>query len=694
MRSGWNARQVPADPLEALVYRSRLIGGEAGLGLFGGGNTSAKGELPDLFGRSEPVLWVKGSGADLNNCQPRHFAALRVAPLRGLAQRPRMADEEMVAFLERCLLDPKAPRPSVETLLHAFIPERDIDHTHADAILSLANTSRGQALVRRVLGDRLIWIPYLQPGFALSKRVAEAYRRHPGAHGAVLAQHGLITWGPDGRTSYGRTIRYVTAAERFLAAQRRRRAWSHPRWTTLPAPQRVALLRRWLPAIRRTISHTKRMCLTYDDNPDVLGFVNAARMPRLASIGPATPDHMLRTKRLPLIVRVRGRSPASMSAKAVTGQLKRYAEAHARYFQRHHQPGQTLRDPSPRVILIPGVGMLTTGKDAAETAMVATIYRHAMAIIRNASTVGRYTSVSAREAFGVEYWPLELYKLSLAPPARPGHSEWRAGEAELSRMAGLITGATGGIGRGIAQMLVDRGASVVVTDVKRDEVERLAGALNQRAGRRRALGVVMDVTKEASIECAMDEAVRTFGGLDFLVSNAGIATVASIDRLSREAWERSFSVNATGHFLVARTVVRWLRAQGLGGALVFIASKNVPAPGKGFGAYSAAKAAETQLARILAIENGEHGIRVNIVHPDGVFEGSGLWKTIGPARAKTYSLAPRRLESYYQQRNLLKARVLPPDVAEAVCFFLSQRSAKTTGCVLTVDGGLREAFPR
>ncbi len=674
MRSRWKTRHVPADPLGSLVYRSKLIGEEANLGLFGGGNTSTKGQLPDLVGRPEPVLWVKGSGVDLKDCQRHHFAALRLAPLRQLASRARMTDEEMVAFLERCLVDPKSPRPSVETLLHAFIPERDIDHTHADAILSLANTDRGASLVRTVLGDRLIWIPYLQPGFALSRRVFEAYQRSPESHGAALEQHGLITWGSDGATSYRRTLHYVTLAERYLTRQRRRRRWSPSRWTTLPTQERMAWLRQRLPSIRQTISHSKRMCLTYDDSPEVLEFVNASRMPRVASVGPATPDHMLRTKRLPLVMK---------STDDVVAQLTRYAKAHERYFRRHRQPEQSMCDPYPRVILIPGVGMLTTGKDATETAMVATIYKHAMAIMRNASTVGRYTSVSEREAFAVEYWPLELYKLSLAPP-----------EAELSRFVGIVTGAAGGIGRGIAQMLVDRGASVAVTDLQHRDIEQFAQELNQRAGRRRAVGLVMDVTNETSVERAFDETIRTFGGADFLVSNAGIATVSSIDRLSREAWDRSLAVNATGHFLVARTVVRWLRAQELGGALVFIASKNVPAPGKDFGAYSAAKAAETQLARILAIENGEHGIRANIVHPDGVFDGSGLWKTIGPDRAKTYRLPTSRLESYYQQRNLLKARVLPSDVAEAVCFLISQRSAKTTGCVLTVDGGLREAFPR
>ena len=684
MRSRWSAALVRRmTPLAALVYRSRLLGDEDSLGLFGGGNTSTKCEARDLFGRPQRVLWVKGSGADLKGCEARHFAPLPLASVRSLAERRAMTDEAMVGFLARCLLDPHAPRPSIETLLHAFIPHDAVDHTHADAILSLANTRQGERLIRQALGPALLWIPYLQPGFALSRRVFDAYRRAPSSHGAVLEKHGLITWGPDGRTSYLRTIHYVAEAERFLARAHRRRRWSAAAHRSLPAEARTALLRRWLPPIRRTISRRRKVCVTVTETPDVLAFVNARRMPEVARTGPATPDHMLRAKRLPLIVDVGRRGAASLSPDAVVRRLERYAVQHERYFRAYRRRGQTLQDPYPRVILIPGVGMLTSGKDATETAMVAQLYRHAMAIMRNASSAGRYTSVSARDAFGVEYWPLELYKLSLAPP-----------EAELSREIGLITGAAGGIGRAIAERLVDRGASVVVTDLHRVGVETLADALNRRAGRRRALGLVMDVTDEASIARAFDEALRAFGGLDFLVSNAGIAHVAAIDRLRLAEWERSIAVNATGHFLVARAAIRWLRAQGLGGSLVFIASKNVLAPGKEFGAYSAAKAAQTQLARVLAIENGDAKIRVNLVNPDGVFDGSGLWEAIGPARAHTYHVRPEALEAYYQARNLLKARVLPEDVAEAVAFFVSQRSAKTTGCILTVDGGLREAFPR
>ncbi len=682
MRNRWHTTQIRRlTPLEALVYRSRLIGEEEALGLFGGGNTSIKCEEPDALGRARRVLWVKGSGADLRGCEVRHFAPLALEPLQALAARSAMTDEDMVRFLEQQLLAPKAPRPSIETLLHAFIPEAAVDHTHADAILSLANTRHGRALIADVFGETLLWIPYLQPGFTLSRRVVEAYQRAPQAHGAVLAHHGLITWGSDGQASYQRTIACVLRAERFLA--RRRRQWSVAGCRPLPPTARRRLLRTWLPAIRRTISQRRKTGLLFTDTPDVLAFVNARRMPEVARVGPATPDHMLRTKRLPLIVTGARRSTSRLPAAAIVRQLERYARQHEQYFRTHRRPHQTMQDPFPRVILIPGIGMLTTGKDATETGRVATIYRHAMAVMRNASGVGTYTSVSEREAFNVEYWPLELYKLSLAPP-----------EAELEREIGLITGAAGGIGRSIAQRLVEAGASVVVTDVKRQAVEALAEQLNERTGRRRALGLVMDVTDAVGIDRALDEALRTFGGLDFLVSNAGIAQVAAIDRLRLVDWERNLAVNATGHFLVARAVIRLLRAQGLGGALVFIASKNVLAPGKEFGAYSAAKAAQTQLARVLAIENGEFGIRANVVNPDGVFDGSGLWEAIRTERAQTYRLRPEQLESYYQQRNLLKARVLPGDVAEAVAFFVSRRSSKTTGCILTVDGGLREAFPR
>lgn len=340
-------------------------------------------------------------------------------------------------------------------------------------------------------------------------------------------------------------------------------------------------------------------------------------------------------------------------------------------------------DPYPRVILISRVGMITTGKNLAEAKIAQEIYEHSMKVQAGASAIDRYQSLPLAKAFETEYWPLELYKLSLAPK-----------EKEFARRVVWVTGAAGGIGRAIVERLAEEGAHVVALDLDRKKVEALAAQIHARLKSPQVLGLSCDVTSETGIERAMEKTLKTFGGVDFLVSNAGIAHVAPVEELDLKSWEASFRVNATGHFLVARRVLRQLRAQAMSGALVFIASKNVLAPGKDFAAYSAAKSAETQLARVLAIETGEAGIRVNVVHPDGVFEGSGLWDLIKEKRAQSHGIKPRELEQHYQNRNLMKVRVEPRDVAESVLFLLSQRSAKTTGCMLTVDGGLREAFPR
>jgi NAD(P)-dependent dehydrogenase (short-subunit alcohol dehydrogenase family) len=392
---------------------------------------------------------------------------------------------------------------------------------------------------------------------------------------------------------------------------------------------------------------------------------------------------MLRTKRIPLFIHWKKKDPLSVSPSEVVKQIEKYAENHKRYYERFHEPGQPMLDPYPRVVLIPGVGMMTSGKNLDEANVVKEIYEHSMRVQAGAYFIDRYESLPLPLAFEMEYWPLELYKLSLAPK-----------EKELARRIAWVTGAVGAIGRAIVEKLASEGAHVVALDLDKSKTQALAEEINQRLKSKQVLGLACDVTSESSVEQAMTETLRCFGGIDFLVSNAGIAHVASVENLELKKWQESFDVNATGHFLISRAVVRQLRAQKMGGAIVFIASKNVLAPGKDFAAYSAAKSAQTQLARVLAIENGEAQIRVNIVHPDGVFDGSGLWKEIKKERSRSHGISPKALEKHYQNRNLMKVRVESRDVAESVLFLLSGRSAKTTGCMLTVDGGLREAFPR
>jgi NAD(P)-dependent dehydrogenase (short-subunit alcohol dehydrogenase family) len=422
----------------------------------------------------------------------------------------------------------------------------------------------------------------------------------------------------------------------------------------------------------------------FDDSAAVTEFVSSAEAPALSQVGPATPDHTIYTKRLPCFVALDAAGDPAAVWAAVERAVDGFVRDDTAYVEAHRGAGVERFDALPRVVLVPGLGMFTAGRDVRTAGIVSDIYQHTIAVIGNASAFGRYVSLSARDAFDVEYWPLELYKLTLAPPER-----------ELARRIALVTGGGSGIGRAVARRLAAEGAHVAIGDVDADSARRVADEVTQAAGAGRALGLAMDVTSEASVRAAFEATVLAWGGLDVLVSNAGIAHSSPVDRMALADWERSFAVNATGHFLVAREAMRVLIRQGIGGSLVFVATKNVMSPGKDFAAYSAAKAAEAQLAKVLALEGAPHGIRSNIVNPDAIFQDSRLWsEEVRRERAAAQGIAVEQLEEFYRTRNLLGARILPEDVAQAVLFLASDRSAKTTGCTLTVDGGVKDAFPR
>jgi rhamnulose-1-phosphate aldolase/alcohol dehydrogenase len=672
MQNLWRDEEAAAlSGLELLVYRSRLIGRDPNLVVWGGGNTSIKHEETDFRGRRVRVMRIKGSGSDLKTIVAKHFPGIRLD----------------------ALMEPQSPRPSIETLLHGFVPHPHIDHTHADAILALTNTADGRRQVEAVYGQDAVWVPYRRPGFTLSREVAEAIKASPKARCVVLEKHGLITWGRSAKESYDATIEMNTRAEEHARQRAAGKAVFGPvARAVLPREARRAVVARIAPRLRGLLSGrppgAARAILRFDDGDDVLEFVSSKSARELCLAGPATPDHLLYTKPRPLFVEPPGDLEAPGGAEglkaALAEGLRQYAAWYEEYVRKHGTGKEPRLDPIPRVVLIPGVGMLTAWKDAKHTRIVADIYHHTIGVMRAAQGIGEYRSLDIKDTFDVEYWPMELYKLTLAPP-----------EKELARRVALVTGAAHGIGRAVARLFAAEGCHVAVTDLDGEKAAAVAREICDAQGMDRAIGLRMDVADEASVEAAFRETVVAYGGVDLVVSNAGMAHSAPLDKMELKDWQRSLDVNATGHFLVGRAALRILKDQMIGGGLVFVASKNVPAPGKDFGAYSAAKAAETQLARVLAIEAGEHGIRVNIVNPDAVFQDSHLWsEAVRQERARAHGVLPDQLEDFYRKRNLLKVRVLAEDVAQAALWLASDRSGKTTGCMLPVDGGVREAFPR
>ena len=686
MRSRWNDIDAQKlGELDLLVYASRLIGAETSLVVWGGGNTSLKTRERDHRGREIPVLRVKGSGSDLKSIQRKDFPGVRMDDILGLLDRQDMGDQEMVDYLAHGLVDVGGARPSIETLLHGFVEATAVVHTHADAIVSLTNTDRARDVLSGVFGKEVVPLAYRRPGFRISKDVAETIAEHPEARALLLERHGTITWGATVREAYEATIELITRAEEAIAERTRgRRVFGGPRVAVREPGERRALALAVAPRLRGRLSRVRRVIVTFDDSAPVTAFASSVDAPTVSQVGPATPDHTIYTKRVPCFVDAPSGAEGAGLIDALERALQGFERDDTAYFETHRFEGATLADPAPRVVLVPGVGMFTAGRDRRTAGIVSDIYHHTIDVIGNASAFGRYVSLSPRDAFDVEYWPLELYKLTLAPP-----------EKELARRIALVTGGASGIGRAIARRLAAEGAHVVVGDVDAAGAAKTAEEIVAAVGAGRALGLAMDVTDEASVRAAFEAAVLAYGGLDILVSNAGVAHSAPVADMALEDWERSFAVNARGHFLVAREAMRVLIAQGLGGAVVFVATKNVMAPGKDFAAYSAAKAAQAQLAKVLALEGAPHGIRANIVNPDAVFQDSRLWSDdVRRHRAAAQGIAVEDLEDFYRKRNLLAVRILPEDVAEAALFLASDRSAKTTGCTLTVDGGVREAFPR
>jgi rhamnulose-1-phosphate aldolase/alcohol dehydrogenase len=684
------ARAEGMSESEKLLYRSNLLGSDKRVTNFGGGNTSAKVmERDPLTGQMVQVLWVKGSGGDIGSMKMDGFSTLymdKLHALKGL-YRGLAHEDEMVGYLPHCTFNLNPRAASIDTPLHAFVPRAHVDHVHSDAIIAIAASVNSRDLTAQIFGDSIGWLPWKRPGFELGLWLEKFAVENPQARGCVLESHGLFTWADDARDCYLTTLDVINIAADWLAERTAGTpAFGGPALPTLPAEERRAIAARLMPAIRGLISKDRHKVGHFDDSPAVLEFVGSKMLGTLAPMGTSCPDHFLRTKIAPLVVDF---DPAKPDIDATLASLEpaiaAYRADYAAYHDRcKHPDSPALRDPNAVVYLVPGVGMFTFALDKATARISGEFYVNAINVMRGASSVSTYQGLPEQEAFDIEYWLLEEAKLQRMPKPKA-----------LAGRVALVTGGAGGIGSATAERLLSEGACVMLADIDATALAATSEALAKRLGGDVVRHVVMDVTREDAVAHAHTEIAVEFGGMDILVSNAGIASSAPVEETTLALWNRNMDILSTGYFLVSRDAFRLIRAQGIGGAVIFVASKNGLAASPNASAYCTAKAAEIHLARCLALEGAEAGIRVNVVNPDAVLRGSKIWSGEWlDQRASTYKTDKEGLEEMYRQRSLLKRAVLPEDIAEGVYFFASDLSAKSTGNILNVDAGNKEAFTR
>ena len=690
----WNdAHASSLDEPNLLLYRSNLLGSDLRITNYGGGNTSAKiRQVDPLTGETVEVLWVKGSGGDVGSMKLDGFSTLYMDKLRALERlyRGLAHEDEMVGYLPHCTFNLNTRAASIDTPLHSSLPYTHVDHMHPDAVIAIAAMANSEEITNRVFEGTVGWLPWLRPGYELGRQLAEHDRAHPGLRGIVLAGHGLFSWGDTARSCYENTVALIARAQAWLAAEREARqvpAFGGQRVEALSAAARDATLARVLPVLRGLSAEGSAKLLHVNSAPEVMAFVNSNDLEPLAALGTSCPDHFLRTKIRPLVV------PESVHAlegaalrPALAALLTGYRADYAAYYERCKRPtSPPLRDPNPVVILLPRIGMVTIAKDKATARIAGEFYVNAINVMREANGVDRYVGLPEQEAFDIEYWLLEEAKLQRMPRPRP-----------MVGKVALVTGGAGGIGQAIARRILADGGCVVLTDIDDEALQSVTADLARAHGQDHVRGVRTDVTDEDSVIASFARAAIEFGGIDILVSNAGIASAAPLEDTTLALWNRNQDILAKGYFLVGREAFRQMKSQGTGGSIVVIASKNGMVASNQASAYCAAKAAEIQLSRSFALEGAPLGIRSNVVNPDAVIRGSKIWTgKWSEERAAANKVDEQDLEAFYRDRSMLKRSVLPEDIAEASYFFAAEHlSAKSTGNILNVDAGNLAAFTR
>jgi rhamnulose-1-phosphate aldolase/alcohol dehydrogenase len=671
----------------ALIARSHRLGSDARNTNYAGGNASAKGtETDPVTGGEVELMWVKGSGGDLGTLTEAGLAVLRLDRMRALKDvYPGVErEDEMVAAFDYCLHGKGGAAPSIDTAMHGLVEAAHVDHLHPDSGIALACAADGEKLTAECFGDTVVWVPWRRPGFQLGLDIAAVKEANPQAIGCVLGGHGITAWGDTSEECERNSLHLIRTAERFLAERGKAEPFGPvvEGYAPLPEAERRERAAALAPYVRAVASQDRPQVGHFTDADVVLDFVSRAEHPRLAALGTSCPDHFLRTKVRPLVLDVAPGAPLQDAIARLKELHAEYREEYAAYYRRHAEPDSpAMRGADPAIVLVPGVGMFSFGKDKQTARVAGEFYVNAINVMRGAEAVSTYAPIEESEKFRIEYWALEEAKLQRMPKPKP-----------LATRVALVTGAGSGIGRAIAERLVAEGACVVVADLNGDNAAAVAEELG---GPDKAVAVTVDVTDEEQIATSFRAAVLAFGGVDLVVNNAGISISKPLLETSAKDWDLQHDIMARGSFLVSREAARVMIAQELGGDIVYIASKNAVFAGPNNIAYSATKADQAHQVRLLAAELGEHGIRVNGVNPDGVVRGSGIFAGgWGAKRAAVYGVPEEKLGEFYAQRTLLKREVLPEHVANAVFALTGGDLTHTTGLHVPVDAGVAAAFLR
>ena len=687
IKNNWLPNYNKISKLDQLILRSNLLGKDLKITNFGGGNTSSKIILKDpIDKKNKEILFVKGSGGDLGSIKRDGFASLYMEKLIHLKKiyKGFNFEDEMVGYYPMCTFNNNPRAASIDTPLHAYVPFPEVDHTHPDSVIALATMKNGRDIVKKVYQNKIGWLNWQRPGFDLGLKMEKLIKKNNNINGIVLGHHGLFTWGVTSAECYKNSIDIIKKAQVYLNSSIKKYSFGKPTYQKKSSPE---FERKLISIIRGNLSIENSKILHLNKSTTTLEFVNSQNLNKVASIGTSCPDHFLRTKRLPLILP--SLSNLLKNEKklndVIVNHLSKYKEAYTKYYKRNkNKNSPNLRDPYPVIILIPEYGMMSFAKNKPTARIASEFFVNAINVMKGAEGISKYTGLTEKEAFRIEYWELEEAKLKRMPP-----------EKELAGKVALITGAAGGIGSATALKFLQEGCCVVLTDIDKKSLQQTHAKFAARFGEDVVTSIKMDVTNENDVKHAVNQSIELFGGIDVLVANAGFASAALFENTSSKLWDKNMEVLSKGCFLISREVYQTMMNQNKGGSIIFISSKNSLNASKGASAYSVAKSSLLHLSRSIALEGASFKIRSNVVNPDAVIQNSKIWSgDWKKQRADGNKIPITKIEDFYKNRSLLKVSILPEDIAEGVYFFASSKSIKSTGNILNVDGGNITSFTR